>query len=250
MTTEHSALAILFSSATVASTVLGGLYALRRRDRLHRILGFTAGVLLGVVAFDLLPDVFRLTQATRSDPMTPMIALVVGLLAFHAVEKLAIVHSASDHHYERGHRHPYVGVVSGIALSLHSLFDGVGIGLAFHVSGALGLAVSIAVISHDFCDGMNTVTLMLLNGNSASRAGRMLALDAVAPVLGAASTALFTIPDRGMLIYLASFCGFLLYIGASEILPEAHASHPSHTTLALTIVGVIAMYVVARLDPC
>ena len=40
--------ALLLSLATFASTLAGGLFALRFRDRLHYLLAFTAGVLLGV----------------------------------------------------------------------------------------------------------------------------------------------------------------------------------------------------------
>jgi zinc transporter ZupT len=234
---------------TVVSTFIGGVFAMRNRDRLHRILGFTAGVLLGVVAFDVLPEVFRLTIGTKTDPIVPMVALVVGFLCFHIVEKLMIVHAAHEHEYEAGHRHPHVGVISGLALSVHSFFDGMGIGLAFQANTAVGIAVAIAVIAHDFCDGLNTVTLMLVNGNSPQHSMRLLAADAIAPLLGAASTLLFSLSERVLLCYLGFFAGFLLYIGASDILPEAHASHPSKLTLVLTVLGVGFAFLVARFSP-
>ena len=59
-------------------------------------------------------------------------------------------------------------------------------------------------------------------------------------------TLLFTVPDRGLLIYLGVFCGFLLYIGASDVLPEAHAEHPSKLTLVLTVFGATLMYVIIK----
>jgi len=64
--------------------------------------------------------------------------------------------------------------------------------------------------------------------------------------IGAAITLFFSVPDKGLLIYLGVFCGFLLYIGASDVLPEAHAEHPSKLTLALTVLGAALMYVVIR----
>jgi ZIP family zinc transporter len=48
-------MAIAFSIATFMSTLLGGLFALYLRDRLHLILGFSAGALLGAAFFDLIP---------------------------------------------------------------------------------------------------------------------------------------------------------------------------------------------------
>ena len=237
----------IFALTTFFSTALGGLFALKYRDHLHRILGLTAGVLLGVVAFDLLPEIFALLNETKTDSMVPMIALVMGFLTFHVVEKLTIIHSAHEGEYEPGHKHPRVGLYSALALSAHSFFDGVGIGLAFQVNVQVGLAVAIAVIAHDFSDGLNTVSLMLAHQNSVRKTMWLLALDAVAPVIGAASTLLFTLSGPQLLIYLGFFAGFLLYIGASDILPEAHAKHPSRITLMLTILGTVFIFGVTRI---
>jgi ZIP family zinc transporter len=94
------------------------------------------------------------------------------------------------------------------------------------------------VIAHDFADGLNTVTLMLRHGNSERRARAMLAVDALAPVLGAASTLLFSVSDQVLALYLSFFAGFLLYLATGDILPEAHARHPTRLTLVATVGGV------------
>ena len=47
----------------------------------------------------------------------------------------------------------------------------------------------------------------------------------------------FTIPRHILGLYLGFFAGILLYLATSDILPEAHASHPSRLTLACTIAG-------------
>ena len=240
-------LVILFSVTTFFSTLLGGLFALKNRDNLHRILGFTAGVLLGVVAFDLMPEIIDLVQSTHTDSIVPMVALVIGFLAFHIVEKLTIIHSAHEGEYDADHKHPTVGLVSALALSAHSFFDGIGIGLAFQVNNTVGVAVAVAVIAHDFSDGLNTVSLMLAHKNNTKRAILLLALDATTPLLGAASTLFFHLSDRDLLIYLGFFAGFLLYIGASDILPEAHAKHPSRVTLFLTVLGAVLIFAVTRI---
>lgn len=236
----------LLAVTTFGSTMSGGLFALHHRGNLRRVLGFTAGVLLGVVAFDLLPEVHQLTLSTGSDFTTPMIALAAGFLLFHVIEKLTVIHSSGDDAQTAAGEHPQLGVVSALALSAHSFFDGVGIGLGFQVSTTVGLAVAVAVIAHDFSDGLNTVALMLLNGNPPGRARRLLVLDAATPLLGAASTLLFQVPDRALLLYLGFFTGFLLYIGASDILPQAHADHPSRLTLLLTIGGTALIFLVTR----
>jgi len=238
-------LPILLAFSTFVSTFLGGLTALKNSDRLHRILGYTAGVILGVIAFDLLPEIFEIVHTHNIDPTIPMVALVVGFLTFHIVEKMIAMHHAHDGEYA-DHKHPRIGQASALALIGHSFLDGVGIGLGFQVGEGVGIAVAIAVIAHDFSDGLNTVTLMLAHRNNRKRAVIMLLLDALAPVLGALSTLFFTLNDAALVVYLGFFAGFLLYIGASDILPEAHSKHPSRVTLLLTVLGALFMFIVTR----
>ena len=235
----------LLSIATFISTLSGGLVGLKNKDRLHRLLGYTAGVLMGVVAFDLLPEIFKNLNRNHQGPTKAMIALVCGFLVFHIIEKTILIHHTNEAEYEV-HHHPQVGVASALALSGHSFLDGVGIGLGFQASNTVGIAVAIAVIAHDFTDGLNTVNLMLLNNNKSRKAFLYLLMDAIAPVIGVASTLLFKLSDNMLTLYLGFFAGFLLYIGASEILPEAHSEHSSYRTIGLTIVGVIFIFIVTR----
>jgi zinc transporter ZupT len=237
-------LPILLAAGTFFSTLLGGLVGLKNRDRLHRLLGLTAGVVIGVVAFDLLPEIFRSVGHGVTD-REAMIALVCGFLLFHVIEKSILIHHSQEHDYDV-HHHPQVGIASALALSGHSFLDGLGIGLGFQAGTAVGITVAIAVIAHDFSDGLNTVTLMLVNNNNRKRALGMLFVDALAPVLGAIVGTVVHISEGGLTLYLGFFAGFLLYIGASEILPEAHSKHSSYITIALTVLGAAFMFVVTQ----
>ena len=236
---------VVLSMATFFSTIIGGLTALKYKNWLHRIMGYTAGVLLGVVAFDILPETLNITNRIHLDFIKPMIALVFAFLFFHILEKTILMHQAHEEEYGK-HIHPKVGLASALALSGHSFLDGVGIGLGFQAGTSVGIAVAVAVIAHDFTDGMNTVILMLRHKNTDSRARKMLLLDAIAPVLGAASTLLFSLSDQWLVLYLGFFAGFLLYIGASDILPQAHSRESSRATIALTVLGALFMFVVTR----
>jgi len=228
---------------TFVSTLIGGLVGIKYQDKLHLILGFTAGVLLGVVSFEIFPEIIKLVG--NSDSTKPMVALVIGFLTFHILEKILLIHHSQEEAYGH-HKHPVVGAVSAFALSCHSFLDGVGIGLGFHISSTLGLLIAIAVIAHDFSDGLNTVSLTLMHKNVKKTAIFFLFLDALAPVLGIISTMFFSIPPQFILLYLGFFTGFLLYIGASEILPEAHSQHSSYQTIFMTIIGTLFIFIVTR----
>ena len=238
--------AILFSIATFFSTYLGGTLAVKFKNKLHLIMGFTAGVLLGVVFFDIFPEIFAQVKEFNFNSTEVMVALVAGFLVFHIFEKTLLIHHGHEEDYAE-HKHPQVGVLSALALAGHSFMDGVGIGLGFQINPVVGILVAVAVISHDFTDGMNTVVLMLANKNSITKAKKFLFLDAIAPILGAISTLFFKVSPHFLVLYLGFFAGFLLYIGASDILPEAHSKNSSLKLIGLTILGVLFVFIISRI---
>ncbi|MDO8436090.1 MAG: ZIP family metal transporter [bacterium] len=236
---------ILFSFATFLSIFIGGLFAVKFKDKLHLLMSFIAGVLLGVVSFEILPEIISQVNENKLQAIEPMIALVIGFLLFHILEKVIVIHYAHETDYA-DHKHPQVGILSALALAGHSFIDGVSIGLGFQVNVGVGVLVAIAVISHGFTDGVNTIALMLNNNNTIKKAKTFLFLVAAAPVLGVLSTLFFRVSPHFLIWYLGAFAGFLLYIGASDILPEAHSKHSSMKMIGLTILGAVFIFLITR----
>ena len=234
---------LLVALITVLSTLLGGLFALHNKDRMHLVLGLSAGILLGLVAFDQLPELFELSDSSVLGLPSVMVTFVLGFLALHVVERWLGMHEPEDSDYGDHHQHAHrrIGTVAALALISHSFLDGFAIGIGFQISTGVGWAVAIAVLAHDFADGLNTVSIALRYGHTRRRALHLLGMDAVAPLVGAAVTLLITIPEDALALYLGGFSGFLLYLATGDILPEAHSQHPSRLTLACTIVGVAAI---------
>jgi len=237
---------LLVAATTFISTLLGGLFAVKFKNKLHLIMGFTAGVLLGVVAFDIFPEIISGIQETGITATGPMVALVLGFLLFHILEKIIVIHHTHEGQYAE-HKHPHVGVLSALALAGHSFMDGVGIGLGFQINSAVGIIVALAVISHDFTDGMNTISLMLAHNNTTKKAKLFLLVDALTPLLGAIVTLFFHFSSNFLVLYLGFFAGFLLYIGASDILPEAHSKQSSLSIVGLTCLGVALIFAITRI---
>ena len=237
--------AVLFALATFLSTLVGGLFAVNLKNKLPLIMGFSAGVLLGVVAFDIFPEIILQVNKNHFQGVEPMIGLVLGFLIFHILEKVVVIHHAHEIDYA-DHHHPDVGVLGALALAGHSFMDGVGIGWGFQVNAGVGLLVAVAVISHDFTDGINTVTLMLGHGNSSERSKSFLVLDAITPLAGVLFTFFFSVSPRFLVWYLGFFAGFLLYIGTSDILPEAHSKRSSFPVIGLTVLGTVVIFLISR----
>ena len=193
----------------------------------------------------MLPEAARVSRENGLDVADVFIAATVGFLLIHVVEKIAVIHAVGSEKRPRK-RHPVVGLISALGLVFHSYLDGVGIGLGVQVSAHVGIVVALAVIAHDFSDGLNTVTLMLTNNNTGRKSLLLLLLDAAAPVLGVLSTAAFSIPESALVLYLGFFAGFLLYVAASHLLPEAHADRSSFAKIGLTVLGALFIFGVSR----
>lgn len=249
MVSDAGPMAILLALVSMCSTLVGGFMAVRIGGRRHAMLGLAAGVMLGVVPFDLLPE--ALEQSSREVAGIPvaLVAGAIGFLTIHVIERAVAIHTGHEDEYGP-HTHGFesVGVVAAGGLIFHSTLDGVGIGVSFQAGSGVGIAVAIAVICHDFADGFNTFTISTLYGNARRRALLLLALDALAPVAGAIIGTLIREPPEATGLYLGYFAGFLLYLATSDILPEAHAGHPSRLTLLCTVAGSAFMFGIAVLN--
>ncbi|MDO8590976.1 MAG: ZIP family metal transporter [bacterium] len=239
----------LITIATFVSTLLGGLFALRFKDRLHLVLGFSAGAVIGVAFFELLPEAINLGGAYYGVSVITSI-MALGFVFYMLLDRLVVFHGHShdvEHSNLQDIQIPHRGKIGAGSLSIHSFLDGVAIGLSFKVSPAVGAIVAIAVLTHDFFDGINTVNLIIKNKGGPRMAFRWLIADALAPVLGVFSTLFFTLPESVLGLVLAVFSGFFLYIGASDLLPESHHAHPTIWTTAMTVLGISVLYVAIRL---
>ncbi len=230
-------MAIIVAFFTICFTLLGGLFALRLKDKLHLILGFSAGAVLGVALFDLIPESINLAQSGFN--METVTLFIAGGFAFYMVlDRLFSLHlHGEDECCKESHR----GTLGALTLCFHSFLDGLGIGLAFKVSPAIGWVVAAAVLSHDFSDGINTVNMILKNKGGVKQAFRWLVFDALAPAFGVLAAFSFTLKESTLGLLLAIFAGFFLYIGAGELTPESHHRHPTFLTTLMTIFGIVVI---------
>ncbi len=227
----------------VFATLMGGLLALRFSDRLHLILGFSAGAIIGVVFFELIPEAINLAADNLDiSQITSIIAL--GFVVYLLLDRFFIGHGHTPDICEK---HSKRGRLGAGSLAIHSLMDGLIIGFAFQVSIPIALIVTFAVLAHDFSDGINTVGLILKSNGTKKEAYKWLALDAIAPAIGIVLSFFIKTNQTSLSIILATFSGFFLYIGASELLPESHHEHPTHWTTLMTVAGIIIIYFVVSM---
>ena len=237
-------IAIGLAAITALATTAGGFLAIKSKDRLHLVLGLSAGLLLGLVAFDLLPEVFELgTQEIFHAPAVS-VALIAGFLLLHFYEQIFGSHEPAESDYGHEHKHTsnITGAFGALAMGGHVFLDGIALGVAFSVSNNLGVAVFIALLVHAFSDGLNTVSFLIKSGLWSKKGVWLLGVDAIARISGAALGTSFAVNDNFVGLYLAFFAGIVIYLATAHILPEAHSRHKSRYTIMATILGVLIMW--------
>jgi len=235
------ATAILVSVGAFMSALFGGIVAARATRSVGAIIAVGAGIRIGAAFFDLIPEsVEQLGSLDRA-----MICTAIGFLAFYAVEKLTTLHVGHETATEMDHASPshrHVGIIGATGMSIHSFLDGVALAAGLQVGGGLGLVIAAVVIIHRFSDGIGIVSFMLASHTPMRETYRWVAIVAVAPVLGVVLGLLIPIPEEVLGAMLGVFAGFFLYIGAAELLPEAHRSDRSRWVVVWTLVGVVSIY--------
>jgi ZIP family zinc transporter len=225
--------AILVSLVASVFTLVGGIFALRLTKRLALVLGFSAGAVLGVAFFDLLPEAMGLAGPAWGAP--PLLAMTaVGYTAYLLLHRTAA-------------RFAKAGALGALTLSIHSFLDGLSIGLSFQVSVPVGVVVAAGVVVHDLCDGINTVTVVRRNGGDARTAGAWLAVDALTPVLGAIAGSSIRLGETALGVALALFGGFFLHIGASDLMPASAQPGAGLAPALMTVLGLGVIYTAVRL---
>ena len=231
---------ILFTGLAGVVTVAG--IALTRRWHAqslrysHYINSFAAGFILAVALFDLLPEAL---EASHAAPLW----VLGGFIVFLVLEAFLIFHSGAEVHYPERRHGAAKGLVYFWGLLFHSFLDGLVIAVGFAADHQLGLVISMAVISHEFPEGITTFSL-LLKHIDARRAVWLALAVAVATPAGGLTGALFIPPTQAFMGAAAGLvAGSFIYISATDIVPEIREERAFQNTLALTA-GSLFLYVI------
>lgn len=234
-------IAVPLAGLTVVSTLAGGSLALRLHRELRTAIALSGGIVVAVALFDLIPEAI----GSIGDEHRVMTLVGAGFVLFFIAHRYLVLHHRDDPGETRAHSR--VGAMGAAALAFHTFTDGLGIGLAFGLDTTTGVLVLLAVVSHDFADGLNAVTFILRQGGTRRVALRWLSLVAVAPLFGAAAGAAIDVSEHTLGHLLALYAGIFLYIGASDLLPEAHAHEPSRVRVLVTLAGFAAIFAITRI---
>lgn len=222
-------------------------FSLWNHARAHLFLSFSAGTLLGVAFFDLIPE--SIEQLERFRPEDPMelglLFVLAGFLLFFLIEKLILWHHCHEDSCRVQNSVPMVILGD----TIHNALDGVAIATAFLISPAIGLATTIAIFAHEIPQEVADFSILLQSGMSKRRALMFNLLVSLTSVLTAVLT-YFLALQLGIIapILTALTAGGLLYIASADLIPEIHQSSNKDRVMTQTLIflsGIGMMFLIS-----
>ncbi len=235
---------ILLSAIAGSATLLGLALTLFAKKFVQKysfyVVSLAAGVLLGTAFFHILPEASELVEQDF------FLWVLLGFVLFFVVEALVGFHACRE---EEGKHHDHVlGPVAGLGILLHSLLDGIAIGIGYEIDPQLGLVTALAVMIHELPEGIFTFSILMHSGMKLKKAVWASAAVALATPLGTVLTLAFfpglSIEILGKLLAIAA--GSFLYIAASDLVPESHKSR-SLTVSLFMLLGLVLMFLLSGL---
>lgn len=207
----------------------------------HRfIVPVAIGVFLGVIFFELIPETLE------HAPFYGSVAVVVGFLSFYLLSHyLRTYHHHHDNHDTDDHcenKHGASMLLIGDAV--HNIADGVVIASAFLINPIVGIAVTIGIALHEIPQEIAEYGVLLHAGYSKKKALLYNFFSALSILLGVAVSFIFINLGDYIWILTGLAAGNLLYIVASDLIPELQENtHKDHfmKTFVSTIIGLIAI---------
>lgn len=216
--------------------------ALLTTNRLAMLIGFSAGMMLATALHELLPESLEKANSHA------LLGTGMGFMLLYVVERLTHFHAcrhrscdvAHDDHVH-GHVHTHANTTL-LGVGVHNFIDGLITATAFSISSLAGGLVLVAIVLHQVAVGVSLGALLLRAGAGRRQVGISTAITASFIVWGALSYAFLPVTPvmEGFLLGVAG--GSFIYIGACDLLPEAHHKDEGIIIMMSTIVGYIAAY--------
>ncbi len=223
----------VYATIAGASDLLSGWFALGvRADKIQPryVIAFASGVLLAVTFFEILPQ-----ANLKSDALF----LGLGFITFYVLEKLVMIHACGESECETHE----IGPVAVLGMALDNVVDGAGITVGYIIDPLLGLAITIAVVFHEIPQGMASALIMREAKWSRVRTLVVLGLAGLLYPVGALLAGF--VPPQFQEKMLAFIAGDFIYIGAGDLLPEAHRRF--NLKVILSVIAGMAFVLTLRL---
>ncbi|SHJ65328.1 ZIP family metal transporter [Paramaledivibacter caminithermalis] len=221
----------------VIGTGVGGILAIGLGKPSNRllsfILGFSAGIMLAIVCFDLLPEAFQ-----RGNLYISSIGIAMGVIMIIIFDEIIHKHKGNKYHHKKSF--VKMGALIGLGVALHNFPEGLAIGSGFMATKELGMGIAIVIALHNIPEGISMAAPMRVGGMSKFKAVLYTWLVGLPMGIGALiGSVLGEISEVFIAFCLAFSGGTMLYITCGELIPNSKKIHIGRTSTIGLIFGFL-----------
>ena len=223
------------------SDMLGGWLALRKEhfDDPRYIVALASGIVVSAVFFELMPE--SVEGITGDGLRFQMLIMALGFFSFYCIEKVLMLHACGEPECEEHAYSPTM--VAGMAAD--NIVDGIGIAAGFLISPLVGITITVVVVAHEIPQGITSAELLKHANWPRKRIVVFIAAAGAMYVVGALLTSVIS-PEfyQGALAFVT---GTFIYIGAADLMAEAHRKF-NWRVIVIVLSGAVFMALLASVE--
>lgn len=205
--------------AGTLGTGAGGALAFTFRDPSKRfrsaLLSATAGMMLAVVCFELLPEAFEAHSMGVG-----LIGLGIGVAFVVLMDAFLVSRATGNNPYRRA------GILMAAGIAVHNFPEGLAIGAGYAAAPALGLGIGLVILLHDLPEGLAIGIPMREGGEGFLRVLGYAILSGLPTGIGAlAGFGLGQYSALCISLSMGIAGGAMLYLTCAELIPQSNAMH-------------------------
>lgn len=225
-------------------TLMGAvlIFFVKDKDKIvHVSMNLAIGVILSLIVFDLFPEIWEMLRENYDVGYSIFYVFTFTLIGIFGLRFLdRYVHH--HHHDDTRENFNHIGIVTGIAVFLHNIIEGMAVYGVLTNDLSLGIKVIVGVGLHNIPLGMMLASAFYKSNNSKKKTLFNIILISLASFLGGLIMCLnveFLLNDFFLTIMLSITNGMLIYISLFELLPHALHSKDKTKTIFTIIAGAL-----------
>lgn len=219
-------------------TCIGGIIASLIKNPNKRVIAslfmFTAGLMLAIISFDLLPESYEIGGI-----FVVVLGLINGLILIFLVEELVPLRKFKKYNSTNSN-YIKMGVIIFLSMAIHNLPEGLALGSSYVYSNRIGFKISLLIALHNIPEGMSIGIPLKLAGSSDHKIVFLTLLAGFPTALGAfMGSILGNLSNYFIGFCLSTAASTMLYVICSEMIPEAITTYKGRTTSVSLLIGFI-----------
>ena len=225
--------------SSLTGAFLGAVICINKKSFISFLYEITAGIMTGIVCFEMLPECFEIASVTYS-----IIGISIGVLVIFLLEYIIrIINSKKANNNKK-----IVSLVIILSMAFHNAIEGIAIGSSYAYSSSFGFIVFLGMFLHDIPEGMIVGITSKVNGkkikNISFESILVGACVGIGTIIGGY---IGNIDNKYISLSLSMAAGAMLYIISCELIPESKENSKNKLIYLTYVLGILIGAIISNI---